>query len=438
MFTCSLFHSNLCSAQNDTIKVMVYNVLNWGNLCQGPMAPSYPQLKEIVQFANADIIGLDKMECVKTSPSDVNGIQSPYFPDTILSECLNAAYPARYTWCPFTDASRCAGATSQLLFYDQSKLGYVSTTVMYYGDEDFDLFKLYYKKFMFASPDTTFLYVILCHTFSSSSSSVVRDGQDSTVMNKVRTMFGHTPNLIYMGDFNTRESDEPGYKYITQTTDTNYVLNDPPFHPDNKIAYPAIWHSGNTYQAYFTTTTRISTLPNSCGTTGGGKDWYDHILISPWLVNGTNNLTYVKNSYTTIGNDGKRGGISVNDNTTNGVNTSAPANVLNDLFTFSDKYPVMITLVANPILAVENIMSEPGSIKVNNPVGNNLIIHFASFLNRKNVTMELYDVCGRKLSESTINVDNTTISTNISLTPGIYFVHFTTGGYSTTVKIVKE
>ncbi|HTB30816.1 MAG TPA: T9SS type A sorting domain-containing protein [Bacteroidia bacterium] len=432
--------------RNDTIRVMVYNVLGFGNPnnnnCQAPtqasMPPLYAELKSIVQFANADIIGLDKMQCVQTSISDVNGISSVYFPDTVISESMDAAYPGRYSFCPFTDLSRCVGGSSELVFYDHNKLVYVSTTPMYYGQEDFDMFKFYYNQPYFNSPDTTYLYVILCHTISSSTSTSGRDNEDSTVIKNLKTMFTHTPNLIYMGDFNTRTSTEPGYELLTQTSDTNFILNDPPFHPDAHFSYPDDWHSGNADQAYFTTCTRSTTLPNSCGVTGGAKDWYDHILLSPWIVKGIDNITYLKNSYRTIGNNGNRAGLDVNDSTTSGKNTSAPSSVLNALFNFSDKYPVEVTLTVNPILAVRNIETDQGSIKVNNPVENNLVMHFDPYLNGQNITMEILDVCGRSLFRSSLLINNTLISRNISLVPGVYFIHFSTGGYSTTLKVVKE
>ena len=98
-------------------------------------------------------------------------------------------------------------------------------------------------------------------------------------------------------------------------------------------------------QPFLTTTTRaLATIPNTCGTGGGAKSWYDHLFISPWLVNGTNYMKYISNSYKTIGNDGNRIGHNVND-VTPVVNSSAPAAVINALFQFSDKYPVTIKLL---------------------------------------------------------------------------------------------
>jgi hypothetical protein len=430
-----LLSSTSSSAQvsKGTLRVMAYNTLDF-NGCQGEAtATIYAELRDIIQFANPDIAGLDKLQCVQTSATDNNGLSSYTFPDSVISECFNS----NFSYCPFTDASDCNDGNSSILFYNHNKIGYLSTTVLYSGQEDIDLYKFYYNQWFSGSTDTTFLYVVLCHTISGSASAG-RDNQDSTVMNKVRAMFPHTPNLIYMGDFNTRNSSEPGYAYITQTSDTNYVMDDPSFYPDGHLSYPDDWSSSNTDQAYFTTSTRTSTLPNSCGTTGGAKDWYDHIFLSPYIVNGTNNLTYVRDSYKTIGNNGNRAGLNVNDSVTYGFNTSAPDDVIDALFNFSDKYPIEVTLAVNPILGTKNIQSNPGSIKVNNPVENSLVIHFDSFLNGQIVAMGVYDVCGRLINQATFNVTNSIISKDISLTPGVYFIHFTSGGYSTVSKVVKE
>lgn len=431
-----ILNSIACSAQasRDTIRVMAYNTLGFSYTdgCQGAIPPLYADLKAIFQFAKPDIMGLDKMACTDSSASDHGGISPYYFPDTVISECLDS----NYSYCPFTDMSGCTDGDGSILFYNHTKLAYLSTTLLYSGEEDIDLFKLYYNEWLNGGADTTYFYVVLCHTISGTSSAG-RDNQDSTVINKLKNMFSNMPNLIYMGDFNTHNSGEPGYEYITQTdANANFIMDDPCFHPDAKLTYPIGWQTDpSACAAELTTTTRETTEPNSCGTTGGAMDWYDHIFLSQSLVNGTNNITYVRNSYTTIGNDGNRIGVSVNT----GTNLSAPSNVLNALFNFSDKYPVEVTLAVNPVLAVKNIQPEQGSIKVTNPIAdNNMILHFAPFMNGQNITMDIYDVCGRDLCKSTFVVNSSVINKTISFAPGVYILHFTSGGYSTTLKVVKE
>lgn len=438
-FTFCFFRLIPCTGQyNDTIKVMAYNTLAFGpGSCQTPgsgqVSTAYPYLKAIIQYANPDIVGLDKMQCVKVTAGDA-GISPISFPDTVISECFSPTF----SYCPFTDISGCSDGDGTVVFYNTAKLGYVSTTNLYYGTEDIDLYKLYYKDpFLPATHDTTYLYVVPCHTISGTSSTG-RDSQDTTIIGKLQRMFGSMPNLIYMGDFNTHNSGEPGYAYITQTNaNTNFIMDDPDFHPDAILNYPINWNSNPSAAAKeLTTTTRSSTVPNSCGTTGGAKDWYDHILLSQWIINNTDYISYIRNSYTTIGNDGNRVGVSVNT----GTNTSAPANVISAVFNFSDKYPVMVSLgVTNHPLGINNILGKQGSIRATNPVLNNsIILHFASFMNGQNVTMDIYDVCGRDLYTSAFAINSSTIIKDVSLAPGVYLLHFTSGGYATTLKIIKE
>jgi hypothetical protein len=122
-------------------------------------------------------------------------------------------------------------------------------------------------------------------------------------------------------------------------------MSDPPYYPDETLKYPGNWSISPLYAAPFLTTSTRSLPydPNACGASGGGKGWYDHIFISNWLINGSNYIGYIPHSYQSVGNDGARPGVSINS-TVPSVNTSAPANVLDALYHFSDKYPVMLRL----------------------------------------------------------------------------------------------
>mgnify|MGYP001549939619 CR=1 FL=1 len=95
------------NCQTDTLRVMAYNVLNYGQhpLCQGPNNKYHAYLDTIVQYANPDIIGLEKMGAIRVSPTDVSYSADIDFQDSILKYALNAAYPGRYTYCPFTNYS---------------------------------------------------------------------------------------------------------------------------------------------------------------------------------------------------------------------------------------------------------------------------------------------------------------------------------------------
>jgi hypothetical protein len=126
--------------------------------------------------------------------------------------------------------------------------------------------------------------------------------------------------------------------------DSNFLFYDPPFYPDHDLSYPADWDHNSDYSKYLTTSTRESDeAPNPCGSGGGAKNWYDHIFLSSWIVNNSNYIKYIPHSYHTIGNDGKRFRIGVNNNNGN-MNTAVPPEVADALYHFSNKYPVMLSL----------------------------------------------------------------------------------------------
>lgn len=324
--------------KTDTIRVMAYNVLSYGNGCQGSTATLNGYLKTIIQYTQPDLFSCEKMgSFLPVSIVPVN------YADDITNNALNIVFPGEYAYATPTNLT---GADNMsVLFYNKKKLTYVKTETIEAYITDFNLYKLYYNDPNIAiTHDTTFIYVLVNHT--QSGSSTTRDLQVSTYMQTLRTKFAYLPNLINMGDFNTSNSYEPGYQSVISSADTATAMSDPPFYPDQSVKYPAQWETAsNSYASYLTTTTRaLPNVPNSCGTSGGAKSWYDHIFISPWLVKGTNYVKYIANSYQTIGNDGNRIGVDINS-TAPAVNLSAPAAVVNALFQFSNKYPVTIKLL---------------------------------------------------------------------------------------------
>ena len=336
----SFTDTNKKTITHGEITVMSYNVLKYGNSCQAPNGIMHAYLKTIIQNANPDILGLVKVNAFKLTAADQNATGPVGFGDSILSSALNVAYPGRYAFCPPTNI---AGADNMnLLFYDKNKFGFFSEITLCSFETDFDLYKLYYKKNLNPA-DTSFLYIVLNHT-KSGKESTKRDQQMQTVEDNIKKYFKRLPDLIDMGDFNLKNTEEPGYKLLTAGDNPDFRFFDPPFNPDSKLKYPADWTDNpDGFAKYLTTSTRKKDdNPNTCGTGGGAKLWFDHILISPSIANGTGRFKYASNSYHTFGNDGLRNGISVTSE--NHHNTTVPPEVSEALFQFSNKYPVMLEL----------------------------------------------------------------------------------------------
>jgi len=324
--------------KTDTLRVMAYNVLNYGDLCQGSTTSLDSYFSTIIQYTQPDLMSCEKMTAFSYSQGAAGNLA-----DDILGNVLNVVNPDKYNYAPPTNAS--GSGTLSVLFYNKQKLTYVSTQDLLSLVTDFDLYKFYYNDINLSiTKDTTFLYAVVCHT-KSGSASLERDFQDSTIMSSVRSKFTYFPNLIVMGDFNTRGSFEHGYQSLINSKDSTTAMSDPPYYPDETLKYPGNWSVSPFYVAPFLTTSTRSLPydPNACGAGAGGKGWYDHIFISNWLINGTNYVKYIPHSYQSIGNDGNRLGVSINSNVPS-INTAAPSDVLDALFRFSDKYPVMLNL----------------------------------------------------------------------------------------------
>jgi hypothetical protein len=256
--------------------------------------------------------------------------------------------------------------------------------------------------------------------------------------------------MINMGDFNVRSTSEPVYQTLTAPADTNYRYYDPPFIPDATFTYPADWDGNpNAYTSYLTTSTRkLSNVPNSCGTNGGAKDWYDHIFLSPWIVNNANYISYIPHSYRTIGNDGYRLSISVNDVP---ANTSVPSTVADALFQMSNKYPVMVDLLVtqnttgtslpDPEILPSSVTNQTlinEHITIVNPVSDEIILNFSNGLVGQSLSFECVDIIGRSQINKVMEVDNVTMKIPCHLRPGIYYVRIAGNGIVVYQKILTR
>ncbi|MEI6506842.1 MAG: T9SS type A sorting domain-containing protein [Bacteroidota bacterium] len=429
---------------------MTYNVLNYGDACQGPNSTMRNYLKNIISYTQPDILGLVKMSTIKRFPSDFNGNLPIDFCDSMVQNVLNPAGNVSYNYCLYTNEAR--GGDMNVLFYNKNKLVNIYTKVLTVNVTDFDLYKFYYKDPNLAiSLDTTFLYVVLFHT-QSGSDATIRNAQLSSTYNAIKGRFTSLPNMIMMGDFNTRNSNEVCYNQLVNNIDTNFKFYDPPFSIEGTFTYPANWQANSIFKSYFTTSTRADLVhPNSCGTDGGGKDWYDHILLSPWMVNGKNYISYIPHSYSTIGNDGKRQGLSVNDSSSTSKNISAPPAVINSIFQLSNKYPVMCNVLVKSNISgvspsdpektnasVSELLINEADINFTNPSGNSLQILLDDKLLNKKIEILICDINGKHLrSIKTFNSEQLTFLIDISSLPkGFYFVTFNV--YDENISFIKK
>jgi hypothetical protein len=107
------------------------------------------------------------------------------------------------------------------------------------------------------------------------------------------------------------------------------------YDPVNQIGS---WHVNSTYKDYHTQSTRSSY--NGCAASGGMDDRFDFIMASGNIMNGTDKIQYINDSYTTLGQDGS----SYNSSLNTSDNSSVPTAVAHALYENSDHLPVLLDI----------------------------------------------------------------------------------------------
>ncbi|WP_133162757.1 hypothetical protein [Flavipsychrobacter stenotrophus] len=382
-------------------------------------------MKTIVSYCSPHILALEKVAAIPMFLGDNSGTAPAGFADSILRFALDSAFANRYAYCSYTNDA--AADNISLLFYDKTKFGFTGIVVTYSNVTDFSTYKLYYKSSGLITGDTIFLYVTLNHT-QSGNSSTTRNAQISGEMSQLASIFTALPNMLNMGDFNTHNSSEGCYQTLVSPSNPAFAFSDPPFYPDATYVYPADWDNNPLdFAKNLTTSTRSSSsVPNSCGTSGGGKSWYDHIFLSPPLVSGTMRMRYIPHSYFAVGNDGNRTGISINGLP---VNTSAPASVIQAIFQMSNKYPVMASLEVDTSTLVSIVSTRlQSSFAVCYPVHQQLRIRLEGFEKYNTIRVESKDMLGHNISENEVPSADGIIQIPFNGPPGSYILELYNGG----------
>jgi hypothetical protein len=401
----------------DTLKVMTYNVLNYGfedpQYCPTLLTASKDAwLRTILHYEAPDILGLEKMAAYPESITT----------DSIIHQVLDAVCQGCFANTPYTNYS--GYEKENMLYYNTQKIAWLSTTTIYSGDSnisDINLHRLFYKSPSLAiSHDTIFLNIILAHLESGSGSAQERAVEITGTMNWLNSHVSAVGNYIFMGDFNTQSSNESCFQQMINSTNANTTFYDPANQPGD-------WnYSPKLFGQYLTQSTRTSD-PGDCGATGGMVNRYDHILCTKYLMDGTDSLRYIDSTFTVIGQDGLHVGHSLVDAP---QNTSVPADELNALYYMSEHLPVMLRLaVGGPQPAPSAIASNTISAE-EEWTYNKLVSDKLNILHKENntpmlpgaYTASIYDITGASILHAALNTyTNNTINLT-QITPGIYLL----------------
>ena len=405
-------NSNKAQSGIDSIKLMTYNVGNFGTeptsscpLFNFSLKSSY--LRTILKYEKPDIIGMAKM----------NGDRQ-FCTDTIVNYILDSVCNGCWHYGNYSQLS--TYPKENMLYFNTTKFGFIRSTVIYSGDQnisDITLHKLYYKASNLASThDTVFLSIVLAHLLSGSGSITNRATEVAGAMTWLNSHITGNENLIFMGDFNTTASTEGCFQDLINSTNSNTRFYDPPNQLGNWSGNP-----GN-YALYLTQSTR-TTDPGDCNATGGLNNRFDHILITSAIKNGTDSIKYIAGSYKVIGQDGNHTGNALTDLP---VNTSVPANVNTALYNMSEHLPVMLNLRINTTVSTGiNHYNDLQSLVIiaPNPFASQTTISFSE--EQINTTIKITDVPGKEIIKITHVQGKQVLIEKGILQTGIYFIQIT-------------
>ncbi len=406
----------------DVIKVMQYNLLNYGNItsyctvANNNYQDKEPLLHEIVQYIQPDIFTVNELGSVT------------YVHQRILDSVMNKNSAKQYSKADYVNTN--GSDLVNMLYFNTDKLVYVSAESIQNEVRDIVLYRLYYKSPNLAQDnDTAWINCIVCHLKASdnSTSRATRARMTSAAMDYL-VLHNYDGNNMFMGDFNIYKSSEQSYQNLIDHSNSNYKFYDP-------INTPGNWNNSSSYADVHTQSTHSSS--NGCAAGGGLDDRFDFILISDDIKNGNNHITYKANSYITIGNDGNHFNTSIN----NGTNNSVPANILNALYNNSDHLPVVLELeVDNTVSGISKIENSNLLVNFQNPINGVLDLHIESDNDDKKI-VQIWSIQGQKIYDKSFA--GRIINKNISLennANGMYIIMIKNakGNVEYSSKIIKQ
>lgn len=410
--------------QPETLKVMQYNLLNYGNntgycnTTNNNISDKNGYIRTILTAYYPDIFTVCEIGRSSSLPND--------FVNNVLN--INGL---NY-W--MTSPGSNTGNTSSLInciFYNSTKLTLVGHHVAQTYTRDVDVYDFKFKN---DESDRVTLTCVIAH-LKAGTGSDNESKRKMMVENTMRYLENNyrERNVLIMGDFNLYTSSEPAYQALTnETAYPNSYFIDPlyPYGVGN-------WNSNYNFKEYHTQSTHKDSDSN-CHSSGGMDDRFDFILMSENIYGGRENIRYVGGSYNALGNDGNRFNKSIN----NPTNQAVSQEVANALFHNSDHIPVTMDLVVSLNEDVNELNANELSYDVfPNPASSEINLRFYQN-NSGRANILLFNTLGQVvfsenifvndcLSEHVINVEN--------LPKGFYFLKVTNAdGLTNTIKIAIE
>ncbi len=393
----------------DTLTIMQYNLLNYGNYTSycttenNNIDKKDSCLRIIINHVQPDIFAVNEM-------SKNEDIQ-----EQMLINNLNINNITHYRKADFIKVAQ--SYLVNQLYYNSNKLVLHSHTIAQSYIRDIDVYEFYYKSDDLNEGDTAFFVCVLAH-LKSGNSSTNATKRGNMVQNSLDYLKDgdNTANYIFMGDFNVYKSTEEAYQLLVNNPNSSLKFIDP-------IDMAGSWNNNSTYRYVHTQSTHAN--QNGCASHGGMDDRFDQLLVTQSIMDGSEHFQYIDDTYKAIGQDGEHFNKSINDPP---INESAPEEVIDALYVNSDHLPVLLKLRVDKTLDIlevdHGVFNE---VNYENPFSDVLRLAIVS-LERSEVRIRIMDVSGKVVfSENTYVVTGqNTLEFNVNgLFPGYYIMSLT-------------
>ena len=421
-----LLWTALSTQAQDTLTVMQYNLLYYGNYNSG-YAECFETnnntqhkdecIRTIVDFVKPDIFTVCEFGATATLQND------------FLRHNLNIN-GANY-WQSDNIINYAGSNIINHIFFDSRKLGLKKHVALRTNPRDTDVYELYLKTPGLAAGDTIKLICIVAHPKAGMGYESNRRALMQVAMDHVNQYYSND-NVLIMGDFNMYSASEPGYRLLTQTYSNPSICF---MDPLGSIGVGE-WNNNSQFAPFHTQSTR--SYSEECFSGGGLDDRFDFILMADEIAFSYNHMRYVQGSYHAVGNDGNHFNMSVDQ----GYNSSVPAEVAEALFDGSDHLPVTMKIAVDVHLGVED--NEAQSLYASiapNPASDNAVVHFFN-PSLGQVQFELYSLQGQLMQHTSANFSEGSqeiVLSLESLTKGFYLLRIRQdNGCGQTVKLVVK
>ena len=303
----------------DTARLMFYNLLEF------PEAPP----------ANRDVILRTILNPVQPDIFMVAELQDSAASDIILNQSLNYNSNS-YTAAPFVfNTSGSGGSLNVMLYYKTNKFSLELTDNIQTSLRDINRYQLKAKTTQ-EQTNPIFLECFVAHFKASpgTTNEQIRFDMAQDFTNYINANLNPNANVIFAGDFNFYSANESGFQQLF-IGNTIIPMNDP-------VNQLGDWNSNASFAAVHTQSTRTSNNPfNDYGSGGGMDDRFDFIFVSSNLLNPSNDISYVSNSYQTYGNNGNCFNNNINDSSCTGPYSQTIRNLL---WNMSDHLPLVLDI----------------------------------------------------------------------------------------------